>query len=233
MLFDVSGDGGLGFCHARLPRLLPPEYHGPLVVALDSNALIDLQLHGAVLLGDQVPDVESSYAANLAGLADLLHLWLLRDIRLVVTPRSRTDAKRVTQEFLDKHLPRIQAVVDSLAFQLGDWTFIPPSDGDPPTPVGHESGLPDSADRDLVLEAQAVGVHVFLTRDDRIIRRTKVSGPILAIRSPRDLGDELVGAGVTPFSGGTCGSDDCPYRDWAFLAPDTGKWGPLMALFGE
>jgi hypothetical protein len=51
----VTADGGLGFCYAALPRLLPRGYHGPLVVALDSNALIDLQQYGNLLLNDELP----------------------------------------------------------------------------------------------------------------------------------------------------------------------------------
>jgi len=47
VLHEVTGDGGLGFCHPAVPNLLLPGYHGPLVVALDSNALIDIQQHGA------------------------------------------------------------------------------------------------------------------------------------------------------------------------------------------
>lgn len=50
------------------------------------------------------------YAENLAGLTDLLNLWLLRDIRFVVTPRSLTDAKKVTQQFLDRRLPAVEAI---------------------------------------------------------------------------------------------------------------------------
>lgn len=108
VLLEVTEDGGLGFCHAAVPSLLPTDYHGPLVVALDSNALIDLQQYGHLLLDDALPDVDETYAENLAGLADLLNLWLLRDLRFVVTPRSLTDAKRLTQKFLDRRIPAQQ-----------------------------------------------------------------------------------------------------------------------------
>jgi hypothetical protein len=99
MLHAVTEAGGLGFCHAALPGLLPVDYHGPLVVALDSNALIDLQQYGNRLLNEDPLDVDDAYAEDLSGLGDLLNLWLLRDIRFVVTPRSLTDAKKVTQRF--------------------------------------------------------------------------------------------------------------------------------------
>lgn len=133
----MTEDGGLGFCHEALPGLLPPGYHGPLVVVLDSNILIDLQLHGAALMNDEpLPEHvarDKKYAVDLAALADLLNLWLLRDIRFVVTPRSKTDAKRgITQAFLDRRLPSVNALADSLAFQFGDWSVPTPSDGPVP-----------------------------------------------------------------------------------------------------
>lgn len=100
MLHDVAADGGMGFCHGALPSLLPCGYHGPLVVALDSNALIDLQEHGNLLLNGHVPaEVDAQYARELAGPSDILNLWLLRDIRFVVTPRSLTDAERIASGF--------------------------------------------------------------------------------------------------------------------------------------
>jgi hypothetical protein len=227
----MTADGGVGFCHDALPRILPSAYHGPLVIALDSSILIDIQQYGNLLLGDDLPDVDRRYSDDLAGLAELLHVWLLRDIRFVLTPRSLTDAKRVTQRFLDRRLPAVDAVADSLAFQFGDWTAAVPSHLDPPAPVGRETGLPDGADRDLVLEAQAVGAHVFLTRDRLLLSRVRLAGPPLAALPPRALADGLVGAGVQPFGGGICGNEDCPYLGWPLLAPDTGKWGPLLSMF--
>ncbi len=229
----MTEDGGLGFCQAALSGLLPIGYHGPLVVALDSNALIDLQQYGSVLLNDDLPDVEDAYAENLAGLTEILNLWLLRDIRFVVTPRSLTDAKKLTQRFLDRRLPAVEGIARSLQFQFGDWTAAAPSHGGGPRARGEETGLPVGADRELVLEAQAVGAHVFLTRDQLVLDRVSLTGPVMAIVTPRALAAELLGAGVQPFFGGTCGAEDCPYADWSLLAPDVGKWGGLLSVFEE
>lgn len=55
MLHEVTADGGVGFCQAALPDLLAPGYHRPLVVALDSHVLIDLQQYGAALPNDEQP----------------------------------------------------------------------------------------------------------------------------------------------------------------------------------
>lgn len=235
MLHQVTPDGGLGFCHQALPDLLPRGYHGPLVIALDSNILIDLREHDKALLDDAPPpsEVKPPYADDLEGLAALLHLWLLRDIRFIVTPRSLTDARKVTERFTRTRQPAVDAVAATLAFQFGDWNHPAPSVGEPPAPVGRESGLPSGADRDLVLEAQSVAAHAFLTRDDRVLERTCLSGPPLQVSAPHELAAALLLRGVQPFFGGTCGTHDCPYKEWDLLAPDIGKWGPFMDLFEE
>ena len=234
MLHEVTGDGGLGFCHPAVPNLLLPGYHGPLVVALDSNVLIDLEQHGAALLNDEaLPEsvaADDAYSSELAGLADLLSLWLLRDIRFMVTPRSKTDAKKLTERFLVRRQTSIDALADSLAFQFGDWHASAPSEGPAPAPVGDETGLAPGADRDLVLEAQAVGAHVFLTRDREVLDTVALSGTAMAVLAPKALADELAVAGVELLSGGTCGDGGCPYADWPFPAPDMGKWDGLFSV---
>ncbi|MGO4599483.1 hypothetical protein [Terrabacter sp. 2RAF25] len=231
MLHEVTGEGGLGFCQVAFPWLLPPGYHGPLVIALDSNVLIDLQQHGTLLLNDEVPEVDKVYAADLVGESELLNLWLLRDIRFVVTPRSLTDAKKASAAFVNRRRPAVDAIARSLAFQLGDWSVVPPSEWGVLPHVGTEVGLPDGADRDLVLEAQAIGAHVFLTRDRALQERVSLRGPALAVLSPGALADELIEAGVQPFFGGTCDAHDCPYDAWGMPAPDMGKWGGLLSIF--
>jgi hypothetical protein len=205
-----------------------------LVVAVDSNVLIDLQQHGAALINDEpLPDpvaADVAYARELSGLADLLNLWLLRDIRFVVTPRSKTDAKKVTERFLERRLPLINSLADSLAFQVGNWSVPAPSHGPSPPPVGEVTGLPDGADRDLVLEAQAVGAHVFLTRDRLVLERAELAGLPMALLPPQGLMAELLAGGVQPLFGGRCDCDGCPYGDWPLLAPDMGKWSGLLSV---
>jgi hypothetical protein len=229
VLHDASADGGLGFCHAALPRLLPPGYHGPLVVAVDSNVLIDFQKHGNDLLSDDVRVTEAKYAEELRCLGTLLNLWMLRDIRFVATPRARTDAKRDMPGFDGM----IDGLAEALAFQYGDWTIPAPSHGPALLPVGDEHGLPDGADRDLVLEAQAVDAHVFVTRDGRVLRRAALTGPPMRIWAPSDLADELIASGVGLIGGGLCGQPECPYTDSMTPAPDMGKWGALFACFQD
>lgn len=234
----MTPEGGLGFCHSALPSLLPSSYHGPLVVALDSNILIDLQVHGATLLnGASLPSnvkADQGYSRDLSGLTHLINLWLIRDIRFVVTPRSKTDTRRgVTQSFLDRRLPTVDSLAASLAFQFGDWNAPVPSDGADIAPIGTETGLPPGADRDLVIEAQAISAHVFLTRDTLILKHARLSGPNMAIFPPAALAQELTTAGIQLFLGGTCDDSECPYNGWPVPAPDIGKWTGLLAIFDQ
>ena len=78
----------------------------------------------------------------------------------------------------------IDALANCLAFQLGDWGTLAPSEGPAPVPIGDETGLPPGADHDLVLQAQAVRAHVFLTRDERVLSKTVLTGPLMGNGSP-------------------------------------------------
>lgn len=215
-----------------MPAVLPRGYHGPLVVALDSNVLIDLREHGSALINGEALDVGEAYGEDLLALGRLIDIWLLRDIRFIVTPRSRTDAKRVTDRFA-RHGPAIEALAESLAFQYGDWTVPVPSDLEDLNADGDVNGLPEGADRELVAEAQAVGAHVFLTRDRTVLDRAVVNGRRLAIMAPTALADEMVHAGVQLFAGGICQSEACPYRSLSVPGPDIGKWNGLLSIFED
>ncbi len=232
MLHEETADGGVGFCHEAVPDLLPPGYHGPLVVALDSNVLIDLQEHGAELLNAEEIRVHAAYEEELLALGSIVDIWMLRDIRFIVTPRSRTDAKRLSERFLATRGPAVDALAESLAFQYGDWTASAPSES-AMLGLGSVTGIPDGADRDLLLEAQGVGAHVFLTRDEQVLTAASVEGPVLRILRPTDLADELILGGVELFAGGQCLAEDCPYAAFSLPAPDLGKWGGLLSLFEE
>jgi len=231
VLSDATADGGLGFCGVALPALLPHGYHGPLIIALDSSILIDLQQHGSEIFDREVTVDEPKYAAELDSLGQLVDLWLLRDIRLIVTPRSYTDAKRVTESFSSRRGPTIRALAQSLAFQLGDWREDAPSEWLDLSSHIDVQGLPDSADRDLVTEAVAVGAHIFLTRDAKLIANVRVPDQSLRVCLPSDLASELSSANVTHFAGGLCDDPACPYPAFDAPGPDLGKWTGLLSFF--
>ncbi|OBK39014.1 hypothetical protein A5659_13335 [Mycobacterium sp. 1165196.3] len=216
-----------------MPALFPAGYHGPLVVALDSNILIDMQQHGNTLLDGGAPHVGELYQVELLALGSVLDVWLMRDIRFIATPRSRTDGRRGTDHVLAKRERAIDALGETLAFQYSDWTVVAPADFEDLHEYGTIDGLPEGADRDLVGEAQSVGAHVFLTRDRAVLGRAVVDGRALGVMSPTALLDQLVSAGVQPFAGGLCQDVACPYRRSSVLAPDTGKWSSLFSIFED
>lgn len=232
MLHEVTADGGVGFCHEAVPALLPQGYHGPLVVSLDSSVLIDLQQYGANLLNHEDLGVQEAYEEELLALGSIVDIWMLRDIRFIVTPRSRTDAKQLSEGFIAARWPAVEALAQSLAFQYGDWSVRAPSENSQP-PLGSVTGIPDGADRDLLVEAQAVGAHVFLTRDEKVLTAAAIKGPALRILRPTDLADELILGGVQLFVGGQCLAEDCPYVAFRTPVPDLGKWGGLLSIFDE
>ena len=181
---DVACDGAARSNRRRRPGLLPRRAGQYLATQLPRSSCDRSRLERADRFPAAWPptpqrDCPTSIRPtpeDLVGMMSLLNIWLLRDIRFVVTPRSLSDAKTVNQRFLDRRLPAIEAIASSLEFQFGDWTVTAPSYAGAPAPVGKETGLPPGADRDLVLEAQAAGAHVFLTRDRPLLNRVALQG---------------------------------------------------------
>lgn len=222
MLHEVAVDCGREFCHAAVAELPPIGCHGALITAFDSNVLIDPQEYGGGLLDGQDLGAEEGYEEQLLVLGTILDMWMLRDVQFIVTPRSRTDAKRLSERFLATRVLAIGALAESLAFQFGDWSVAALS-GRHLEPVGRVTGIPDSADLDLLLEAQSVGAHVFLTRDEQALTSAVLTGPGLRIIRSTDVADELVLGGVKIFAYGLCQTEDCPYWEFSAPFPDLGK----------
>lgn len=217
----------MGFCGAVLPSLLHGTYHGPLVVAVDSSVLVDLQMHGVEVLEQDVRVAESKYRAELEALGWILDLWLLRDIRFVVPPRAKSDAR--TGHVPTSREPAIDAIEQSLAFQLDFPEKWPePASLEPGIEV---LGLPAGGDLDLVQEALGLRASVFLTRDYTVIRRADIKGAAMRVISPKTLAAELRRAGVSHFTGGICRAPGCPYLTTRIPGPDLGKWSGLLSHF--
>lgn len=234
MQHESSLDGGLGFCHAAIPSVLPTGWHGPMIVALDSNIVIDLMQHGEALIDGRRPQrggADPKYSAELEALGEILDIWLLRDIRLHVTSRFLSDSRGLTRDEVVPERRRTAArFADSLRYQTRWEREI----GDTDKSVGELTAvhvsLPEGADRDLVAEAVIAGAHVFLTRDSQILQLAKVGST--AILSPSMLDAVLAEAGVGHLGGGVCGLPDCVYArsGWPILAPDMGKWTGLLSV---
>lgn len=232
-LYQVSYGGGVGFCHDALPDLLPEGHHGPLVLALDSSILLDLQDHGNAIFNSDHPDVsDQRYRDELNALGVVLQVWMLRDIRFIVTPQARVDGKRSRGDAADaRRAATIGAISDSLSFQTDEWGVdlshaqLEAIDV-PLPPLGHH-------DRQLVSEAIAIGAHVFLTRDERLVRRLEKFSLSTLVALPTTVAGSLILSGVGTFTGGgLCESPECPYRYLETPAPDFGKWDGLFRIIG-
>lgn len=244
-LHRVTDSGGTGFYYAYMPQLFSGEQgHGPLLLAWDSNILIDLQDHGSRLInGEGTGVTEPKYAAELDALGRLLDLWLLRDIRFVLSPRASSDAKaKVDSPHVRRKREAIDSLAEALTFQVEDWGeehlrfedldptalafALPDLDVDRLT-----SRFPAGADRDLINEAVRAGLHVFLTRDQRVWKaRTTLAGVPLKVMKPTELMAFLDALGVAALAGGVYPHVDCPYAD-PLRAGDMGKWAGLLAAF--
>lgn len=210
---------GPGFDYAAASNLfLGRRGSGPLYVAWDTNLLLDYFKFGAKLWhGSSVADVGgTTYDDELEGLQLLIALWVLRDIRFMVLPRSIQDAKVALSQ--DRRHNRQHAFREFVrAMQLvGDYggdAEVPSRDGLLVLPDSElervKNRLPRGDDRELVVGAVRAGAHVFLTRDKGILKRKSGFRPFgLLIASPQDMIEELF----------ACGAYLC------FLAPRFAQW---------
>jgi len=182
-LRELNANSGVGFCY-ELDRDLfvdDSRAHGPLLIALDSNLVIDLQTYGAALI-DQVPreGVDESYGLELDALGRLVELWFLRDIRFVILPGAHSDDRRAPAEPTPKSIHRVkmlQAIELALTFQLDDWGFeglrhpweLRKLTALEETLLGN---IPHVLDRALVGQAVRCGADVFLTRDEKVLQKS-------------------------------------------------------------
>jgi hypothetical protein len=191
--------------HAAPDLFLGRRGAGPLEIAWDTNILLDYLEHGSALWEGQDPEVrDEEYFAELEALGIIINLWMRRDIRFRILPRSIDDAKRGLSAA--RRSSRARAVDEvSAALALDVWGDLRSVAASPPLDLlPHKSqearlveSLPKGADADLVRRAWRLGVHVFLTRDAGILRRAADVRPLgLLIASPLDLLEQLTACGA-------------------------------------
>jgi hypothetical protein len=236
LLRHITDGSGVGFCYDIDRRLFAgPDDHGPLLVAWDANVLIDFHTYGEAAINDEPlrdglgQHLPARYEADVRALADLIHLWFIRDIRFVILPRGEDELDGSGGESARRNRQSIDGLADALTFQLEDWGVGEPRFPEPDAPIdtlGFEA-FPSGADRELVAQAARYSVDVFLTMDRGVLKaREAIASPL--ILRPRELVDRLVDLGIQPFSGGRIDHEDCPYEG-ALPAPDMGRWVPLLA----
>ncbi|MDU0366881.1 hypothetical protein RWH45_06610 [Microbacterium sp. KSW4-17] len=236
----APGDGGPGFCYpsdADLFRGAGSLADGPLLIALDSNIILDLEQHGTAILNqEQVDGIDSELQAELAALGAILDLWMVRDIRFIVLPRTRDDYRKPPPPARMKEREQLfEQIEAALTFQTGDWgqeheRFVGAREMAP-----EASELIDSVsplDGRMLTSAWNAGVDVFLTRDAKVLAACEDSEPPFpAVLAPSGLVNRLSTLGEDLFFLGQVEHPGCV---WAFGMPfgDTGKWVPLYEAMG-
>lgn len=195
---------------------------GPLRVALDTSVLIDYADFGSAIWADGPfkPDVpDPGYRDQLVALAEIMNLWTMRDIRLHVFDRQRTDNRRsMSVERVSMRETQIVQLQSALRCLGHDTVDMRPPAGTNWPERPRLTGLPASVDRELVELAVEAGCHVFLTCDKALLRKAaQVDACWLVVLSPVDLLDLLAAAGEVGLAA---------TGDW--LLPDTHKLVHVM-----
>ena len=210
-LRDAAFDYGIAwipegphFVYDIFPRLfLGRRGRGPLRVAWDTNLLIDYFDHGLALWeGDSLPArVAGRYGEELEALQLIVSIWVMRDIRFQVLRRTLEDAKSTLTA--RRRSQRQQAFVEfSSALALIEWDEDRSRELSPLILPETEltralAQMPQGADRGLVEEAVRTGAHVFMTRDNRVLKSHSALRPFgLLVASPSDLLEELCACGA-------------------------------------
>lgn len=194
---------GPQFVYEQGPQVfLGRRGRGALHIAWDTNLLIDYFEHGRALWeGESLPELlPGEHGEQLEALQIIVTLWVLRDIRFHILPRTITDSKRkdLSPERREQRLTAwrefcaaVSIVADEDEYR-GETLILPRSELDRAL-----AGVPAGNDRELVAAAVRMKVHVFLTRDRGILRAGKALSPFgLHITSPQDLLEDLACCGA-------------------------------------
>lgn len=183
-------EGG-GFFYEDCPDVfLGRTGYGPLRIAWDTNILIDFASYGRLVWNQDdfnPPINEAKLRSQLVAFATIMHLWMIRDIRIKVPFRQISDARRSLNpsdwQLREQQIRLIVSALDCIELDHEITRNVPKVDA---LPVESTN---DDWDRSLVLEAIETGCHVFLTRDNRLVRRLSqiAHASALLITRPTDL----------------------------------------------
>jgi hypothetical protein len=209
--------------------------HGPLLVGLDTNAVLEIREYGVQLIDDvRIHHPDAEHLRDIYALGDLVQLWFVRDIRFVVLPGARRDQRRPgnSEKVMRLH-DTLSAIEEALTFQIQDWGLEDRRFDRARTRskgVDHAlARIPGSLDRRLVEQSYDGGVDVFLTMDKQVLR--SVSTPpsdFPNLWRPSTLLDRLTNLGVNQLGGGILEHENCPYGG-GWLFPDMGKMSRLLS----
>ena len=196
---------GPHFVFERTPSLfLGREGRGSLRIAWDTNLLLDYFTHGAKLWeGDGlVGPSEDRYGEELEALQILIAVWVARDIDFILLPPTLRDSKKkaLSADRVQARSHAMRAFEDALQHS-SVWTEEHPESRTRELPSKVKTQLlgsvPAGNDRLLVESALDSNVHVFLTRDQGILKSAHVFRAVgILIVSPQDMLGQLGATGA-------------------------------------
>jgi len=204
---------------------------GPLVVAWDTNIVIDYLTYGDQLWElrtepDEFADAEPEHLVDLQLLRIVLAVWVMRTVEFVILRGSITDARKALSDERRNQRARLHLNFDE-AIRL----LVDPEDNPvvfPASPAAVDAAVaavPQGADRQLVRAAWTRGAHVFLTRDRGILgARADLRQIGIVPLTPGELFDELCACGAVLASWFPEN-----YATWPF--PDLARVGMIIRSF--
>lgn len=186
----------------------------------------------AILEQEDVEGVDAERGRQLTALGQIIDLWMMRDVRFVVVPRTRSDFRRLPSDVRMRQRERtFERIESALTFQLGDWedTSGRFAGGRSLTSAAHDViGAASTLDALMLRSAWDCAVDVFLTSDLKLLNAcSHAAAPFPLISSPSGLADRLAMLGTDPMFIGMVDHEDCRW-DFGFLLGDTGKWVTLF-----
>ncbi|GAA1044458.1 hypothetical protein [Streptomyces murinus] len=221
------------FTYGDIPGIrLGRSGRGPMRIAWDTNVLLDYLEYGFHMWdGREWPVKEGKYLEDLEALNALLNAYIFLDLRFFLFDRVLVDAKKsLTVERRQQRELAIDCFAEALFF--ADYG-IPEHNSDPdlmqPGTVDMSyrhhrhseqlSLLPGGHDRMLVMEALDRDIHVFMTRDQGILKNAERFKPLrLLLVSPSGLCDLI---------------DEAQIPVPAMPAPDLARVSRVIQALGE
>lgn len=218
-MIDRAGMLGRVPLHPERPKIVGPEFdystsralfsgrvgRGPLRIALDTNIVIDyFELGEELWSGRSALSLkdDQDHAEDLEALQLTLATWVLREIQFVMLKETLRDSKKdaIPPERDRRNRNGLAEFFRALTHSAGG---VRPRDNGGLAPALLDDvleAIPKGGDRRMVRGALLDGAHVYLTRDERVLRAQSLLRPFgLAVLTPGCLLEELSSYGALNF----------------------------------
>lgn len=218
-MIDRAGMLGRVPLHPQRPKIVGPDFdyatsrglfsgrvgRGPLRIALDTNIVIDYFELGEELWSGRstlpLKD-DQEHAEDLEALQLVLATWVLREIQFVMLKETLNDSKKgeISTERARRNRNGWREFYRALTHSPEG--MEPRVDQILPSVLVDEvlTAIPAGGDRRMVRGALLDGAHVYLTRDQRVLRAQSLLRPLgLSTMNPGQLLEELSSYGALNF----------------------------------